>query len=242
MRYSVCMATYNGEKFIHAQIKSILNQLPLDAEFIISDDGSKDHTVSIINSFNDKRIKLVYNNTGKNGPVGNFSNVLLHSTGEYIFLADQDDTWVIGKFKKHVELMQQYELVISDAVVVDEDDNILFESYFEARGSKRGLINNLVKNSYLGCSMSFHRSLLDRVLPIPSYVHMHDWWIGLVAELKGNIIFCNDRLLLYRRHGNNASPTLVSSYKLPFFQRMANRLGLILALLLRSGKNICKIG
>ncbi|MDB5141264.1 MAG: family 2 glycosyl transferase [Mucilaginibacter sp.] len=225
------MATYNGERYISEQIKSILTQLPIDAEFIISDDGSTDETISIITAFNDNRIKLFANNSGFHGPVGNFSNALLHSKGEYIFLADQDDLWIEGKLQKHMQLMQQYELVISDAIVIDENNEILFESYFKARRSRTGLIKNLLVNSFLGCCMSFRRDLLNRAMPFPTYIHMHDWWIGLVAELKGNIFFCDDKFLFYRRHSANASPTLI--HKLPFFQQLTNRLGFVIALLLR---------
>jgi len=231
---SVCMATYNGEKYIHEQITSILNQLPDDAEFIISDDGSKDNTEAIVNSFNDKRIKFIKNTTNFHGPVGNFSNALSNSTGNYIFLADQDDVWIDGKVKRHMELMQKYELVISDAVVVDEEGKVIYDSYFKARGQKRGLINNLLKNSFLGCSMSFKRELLNRAMPFPSYIHMHDWWIGLVAELKGSVIFCEEKFLMYRRHSSNASTTLTT--KLPFYNRIKNRLGFITALLLLKRK------
>ena len=56
---SVCMATYNGGKYLKKQLDSILFQLNDDDEIIISDDGSIDNTVEIINGFNDKRIKLL---------------------------------------------------------------------------------------------------------------------------------------------------------------------------------------
>ena len=56
---SVCIATYNGEKFIREQIDSILRQLSLDDEIIVSDDGSTDDTISIINSIDDKRIRII---------------------------------------------------------------------------------------------------------------------------------------------------------------------------------------
>ena len=55
---SVCMATYNGGRFIKEQIDSILPQLSQDDELIISDDGSTDRTLEIIESYKDKRIKV----------------------------------------------------------------------------------------------------------------------------------------------------------------------------------------
>lgn len=80
---SVCMATYNGAKFIGPQIKSILAQLGNDDELIISDDSSTDLTLEIIKAFDDSRIKIYigqYHN-----PTLNFENALRKARGEYIF-------------------------------------------------------------------------------------------------------------------------------------------------------------
>ena len=62
MEVIVCMATYNGEKFIKKQLVSILDELEQHDELVIVDDCSKDQTVQIIKSFNDNRIKLYINN------------------------------------------------------------------------------------------------------------------------------------------------------------------------------------
>ena len=58
-RISVCLATYNGVKYLREQLESILLQLNEDDEVIISDDYSKDGTIELIKSFNDLRIKLI---------------------------------------------------------------------------------------------------------------------------------------------------------------------------------------
>jgi glycosyltransferase involved in cell wall biosynthesis len=60
---SVCMATYNGEKYIRSQLDSILHQLAPDDELVVSDDSSTDGTVGIIRDFTDQRIRLLENNT-----------------------------------------------------------------------------------------------------------------------------------------------------------------------------------
>ena len=62
MKISVCMATYNGEKYIKEQLESILSQIGENDEVIISDDSSTDNTVEIIKAFSDNRIKI-YKNT-----------------------------------------------------------------------------------------------------------------------------------------------------------------------------------
>jgi len=223
------MATYNGEKYIKQQIESILAQLSDDDEVIISDDSSTDNTIGIIKSFNDKRLK-VFVNTHAKGPVGNFATALANASFDFIFLADQDDLWLEGKVKRHMELMQQFELVVSDAIVVTEDGTVLFESFFKARNSGKGFFKNLKKNSYLGCCMSFRRSLLNKPFPFPKKLYMHDWWLGLVAEIEGNICFCEERFLHYIRHTNNATQTLQT--KLPLSKMIANRWGFIKALII----------
>jgi hypothetical protein len=72
--------------------------------------------------------------------------------------------------------------------------------------SRAGLIRNLRRNSYMGCCMAFRRELLQAALPIPSML-AHDSWLGMVAELYGDILFLPEPLVRYRRHGANVSPT-----------------------------------
>ena len=91
---SVCIATYNGEHYINQQLKSILSQLSYNDEIIISDDSSNDKTINIIESFNDKRIKLLKYQKYFN-PIYNFENTLKNVSGDYIFLSDQDDNFII---------------------------------------------------------------------------------------------------------------------------------------------------
>jgi len=218
---SVCLATYNGAKCIRAQLQSVIIQLGEFDEIIISDDRSTDATIDIINSFEDSRIKVV-TNSNPSGPVGNFQNAMKHAIGDIIFLCDQDDIWKNDKIAKHVLTHESYDLVISNAIVIDEDEKILFPSFFEARGSKKGLYSNLLRNSYIGCCMSFNRKILQASLPFPKGIHMHDWWIGLVAELKGTIKFLDEPLMFYIRHDNNASGTLIKT--LSFYEQLKNRL------------------
>jgi glycosyltransferase involved in cell wall biosynthesis len=218
------MAAYNGERHIYRQVKSILDQLSPDDELIVSDDSSTDGTLDVLRSFNDKRIRVVQN-THQKGPAGNFSTALSNARFDYIFLADQDDVWLPGRVKRHIELMHEYELVISDAMVVDAHGKILFDSFFEARGSGKGFFKNLKRNAYIGCCMSFRRSLLNRAFPFPEGLYMHDWWLGLVAELKGNVFFYNEKLLHYTRHSATATQTL--EQQLPLSKKIANRWGLV---------------
>ncbi len=228
---SVCMATYNGEKYIKEQLDSILSQIGENDEVIISDDSSTDNTVEIIKAFSDNRIKIFENQKFKS-PIFNFENALNNATGDIIVLSDQDDIWKANKIETIKKYMHNYDLVLSDADIIDEKGNILHKSFYKLNGSKNGFIKNIVKNSYLGCTMAFNKKILDKSLPFPKDLPMHDWWIGLIGEMYGKTYFIEDKLINYRRHGNNASPTGEKS-KYSFFQKVIFRLIMIKNLIKR---------
>jgi len=196
---SVCMVTYNGGLFIYKQLTSILSQIGSNDEVIISDDGSVDNTISIIKSFNDKRIKFLCRQ-GIPNLVKNYEYAIQKTKGEYIFLSDQDDIWVDTKVSETMKYLKSYDLVISDCTLIDEKENIINHSYFKLINSRKGIITNIIKNSYLGCCMAFRKNLLHNILPFPKNLYFHDIWIGLIAEIHGNVLFLNKQLVLYRRH------------------------------------------
>lgn len=201
---SVCMATYNGEAYIYDQLRSILKSDKI-TEIIISDDGSTDKTKLIIESFNDKRIKIIEG--PKKGLIQNFENAIKNSSGEVIFLSDQDDIWLDLKVDSTLEKLHDYDLVCSDCFVTNEKLEITNQSFFELNKSRKGIIKNIIKNSYLGCCLAFKRELIKDILPFPKKIGMHDWWIGLVAELKYSTFFLDEKLIYFRRHSNTNSIT-----------------------------------
>ncbi len=218
-KVSVAMATYNGEKYIKEQIETILNNLDDKDELVISDDGSSDMTIEIINKINDKRIKLLEG--PRKGLKKNFENAIKNTTGDVIFLSDQDDIWIENKVEKVLECFNNnnYILIQHDAVVVDENDKVIYESFAEHRKVKTGVIKNLIKNSYHGCCIAFRKELIKEILPIPDNVYLHDEWIGIVAELNGKTYFLDEKLIKYRRHSENTS-----SFKhLPVKEMFLNR-------------------
>lgn len=228
-KISVCVASYNGEEHIIRQLDSILDQLGPSDEVIVSDDSSTDATALLISQLGDSRIIFV-TNTSTKGPVGNFQNALTRATGDFIFLSDQDDIWLSGKVAEMTSLLHEFDLVLSDCKIVDKNLSVIQPSFFKYRSSKAGLLRNMYKNSFMGCCMAFRRNVLSYALPIPQKVHMHDWWIGLLAEVKGKVYFYDKPLILYVRHGNNASPTGEGEYNL--YQKLYNRF-ILLSLLVK---------
>lgn len=205
-KISVCMATFNGARFIREQIDSILPQLNKDDEFIITDDGSTDETLSIIMSYHDNRFTII-NNNRSGSPAKSFEKGLSYCSGDYIFLSDQDDVWAPSKVAVMKTHLQEHALVLSDCSVIDEQNHIIKNSFFAQQKSKPGFTQNLIKNSYMGCCMAFHKKLLKHILPFPDGLQTHDQWIGLIAEKHYDVQFINQPLVKYRRHGNNYSPT-----------------------------------
>lgn len=199
---SVCIPTYNGEKYILRQLDSILTQLSDFDEIIISDDSSSDNTINLIKSLNDNRITISENNKFRS-PVYNMENALRLAKGDYIFMADQDDIWDENKVSEMLNYLKYYNLVISNATIIDQNESIITNSYFEWKKSGNGFWKNFAKNTYIGCTMAFDRKILTASLPFPKKLAMHDVWIGLIAEVFGKVYFLDAKLIFYRRHEAN---------------------------------------
>ena len=208
-RISVAMISYQGAKYIEEQLDSILATLGEDDEVVISDDGSTDGTREILTRYQqqDTRVRMI--DGPKAGVKANVENALRACEGAYIFLADQDDIWMPEKVEKVMAAFEQdgVGLVVHDAIVTDGTcQEVILESFYSLKGSGAGVLKNIWRNTYIGCCMAFKRELLEEVLPIPNYIEMHDQWIGVINDqLKRGTKFIPDKLIKYRRHGNNAS-------------------------------------
>jgi len=218
-KISVCIATYNGEKYIHYQLESILMQLNKDDEVIISDDHSNDNTILEINKFKDSRIKIFYNSSEK-GYTSNFENALKNAYGDIIFLSDQDDLWLPNKVKSTIRILKNNDFVVTDCKLIDENENVIAQSFYENRNNKKSLIGNLLKFGYLGCCFAFRKEILQKALPFPP-IHKyctHDNWLMLVAISYYRYCISDKKMILYRRHENNASDGGFGSNKTLIFK------------------------
>ena len=205
MKISVCMATYNGEKYIAEQIRSILPQLSEDDEVIVSDDGSSDDTLDIVRSFNDPRIRIVQNEL-EHGYTKNFENALNHANGDIIFISDQDDVWKPDKVRIMCEALKEKNLAVHDAAVTDENLTVRFRSHFETYNIKPGFLRTLVYTRYTGACMAMTRAFLDRTLPFPENQQLcpYDYWFAYNGEFYRDIKVLNEQLIYYRRHEGTA--------------------------------------
>jgi len=208
---SVCMATYNGEKYIFEQMASILAQLTPDDEVIIVDDFSTDGTVKILQGINDSRIKIYLNNRNR-GHVFSFARAISLAANEIIFLADQDDIWLAGRVSLMVRKLldtgalivsSNYELMDGHGARIKRAVNIDLKSEDSSKYVKNILKIFMGTANYFGSAMAFRKEIVPLILPIPSFVILHDIWIALAGNLMGSNVHLDEKTLKRRLHDNN---------------------------------------
>lgn len=216
---SIVMATYNGSFFLKKQIESIINCDRFDElvkEFIISDDNSTDDTLMIINEYASNksfRIKILKNEISK-GVIGNFTNGIRNSEGEFIVLSDQDDIWEKDKLNSLYSVAKKINekdtplVIVSDSSLINSDDREIASSFFKENhinlNSSIKPQSLVVKNFAQGCVMLFNKRMKDTIdFNNNNGWIMHDWWILLIASKIGHIGVLNKPLVKYRIHSGN---------------------------------------
>ncbi|MDR9888879.1 glycosyltransferase [Pseudenterobacter timonensis] len=237
---SVCIPTFNGSKYIKQQINSILSQISNDDEIIISDNSSTDDTIDIIKGLNDPRIKIYNFKSESNSKLNNnilgrvslnVQNALSKSSGDYIFLSDQDDIWLEGRISNTLLHLKSDKptVVVCNCSVVDENNNVLIESYFSYIKPSQSIIRTIYKSSFHGCCMAFNRSVLKKAFPFPQYAIGHDLWLGMIGAYYGEVFFLQKPLILYRRHSSTVTTTGFAS-KRSWFDKVKYRFLIIISL------------
>ena len=205
-KIDILMATYNGERYLSEQIESIISQTYTEWNLLVRDDGSSDNTCVILTEYEkkDSRVKIIKDNKGNLGIVKNFEELLHNSKSEFIMFSDQDDVWKKDKIEIMMKYIEDSDLIISDAVITNENLELQCDSLFSVVNSRNGIIKNIIKNTYYGCCMLLKKRVLDKVLPIPENKEIgHDLWVGLISEKYYKVKFINEKLLYFRRHSSN---------------------------------------
>lgn len=229
MKISVALAYYDGAEYIEEQLTSILNQLGPEDEVILSVDRAFDGSMDLLQAWEEKDGRIFLTNGPAKGVVKNFEHAIRMSSGDLIFLSDQDDIWLPDKVEKVKAAFYDKEVmaILHDARIVDENLNEVEPSFFKLRHSETGFLKNLWRNSYVGCCMAFRKEMIPDILPIPETIYMHDYWIGATAEQLGKVELIREPLILYRRHSNNVTEMRHGS----FFFMLEKRWGMLMTVL-----------
>lgn len=215
---AILMATYNGERYLDEQIRSIIAQTCQDWHLYIHDDGSIDNTVGIIKEYVSQyphQITLLDYPT-QGGACLNFMSMLEQVDAPYYMFCDQDDVWLPQKIMTEYRTMKEIEkeqpetpiIVNSDLTVVDENLKCICHSFWEFSGINTHFLRNYAdyaaNNAVTGCTMLFNKAVKRVIKHTYKEALMHDSWITLsVAAAKGTIDYIPQQLVLYRQHGNN---------------------------------------
>lgn len=230
---SVCLAGHNGSRYIKKQVESILKQLGDNDELIISDDGSTDNTLNIVEAFADNRIKIVkFKQPDNNVKVSikvalNFQNALIHAKGDFIFLSDQDDFWLPTKVEDCMRILMNCDLVVHNFRLCDED--LRFTGVNQYSGNYHFNDYFALFNTYYGCTMAFSKHVLSYALPFPQKLELHDFWLGIISECLGKVLYIDKPLIDYRIQ--NTSVSHASKYS--FIHKISYRMYILKHLLLR---------
>ena len=224
LNVSVALCTYNGAAYLEQQLLSILGQSLRPDEIVVSDDGSTDETLAVLERVVEAwRAEdaahvveiMVLRNATALGVTANFEQALAACSGDLIALSDQDDVWqparleiMVAEFKRRPELV----LLHSDARLVDADGAPIGQTLLAALGvssSNRAEVHAggafdvlLRRNIVTGATMMVRRESVERSRPFPA-AWVHDEWLAMVAALTGEVDFLDETLIDYRQHGGN---------------------------------------
>lgn len=217
MKISIALCTYNGSKYLSAQLDSFLAQTRLPDELIVCDDCSTDNTLEITNNH---RVKApfpvrVFRNPENLGSTKNFEKAIHLCSGDIIALSDQDDVWLpekLAKIEAAFHHSPKVGMVFSDAEVVDEYLRPLGFTLWSSVGFTSRLRKKFKNNpfgcllkSYLvtGATMAFRSRYRSLVIPFAMSYWIHDGWIALLISAVAPVSFLEERLVLYRQHHAN---------------------------------------
>lgn len=206
----VLMSTYDGERFVAQQIRSVLDQTHDRLRLLIRDDGSSDRTcevlADVLAEVDDPRVTVRH---GANlGLPDAFFRLIDESSDDADLwaLADQDDLWLPDKIARAVARLASVQgpaLYCARVAVVDEQLRPLYLHELPRRGPS--FANALVQNIALGCTVVINREarelLRDRW---PNECVMHDAWMYLVIAGCGTVVYDHEPVVLYRQHGANS--------------------------------------
>lgn len=216
----IALATYNGARYLPAQLESLFAQTCQDFDIVVGDDKSDDATLEVVAHFQSRypgRIRVVGFAERAGTPFRNFARLSAFLRADYVSYCDQDDVWLPHKVAASLQRMRAAEarygracplLVHTDMEIVDADLKRTHPSHWRhicGDPRRRALKELLLEYGAAGCALTINRALRELALPFPAEAVSHDRWLVLVAAGLGRIEYIAEPSVLYRQHPANAS-------------------------------------
>lgn len=225
---SVALCTYNGAKYLPAQLDSILNQTHPADEIIIADDGSSDTTLDIIRNYAERENSIRFFVNDQNlGFVRNFSLAISKASCDYVALADQDDIWTPDHLEKLLNHIGGKAVCVGDTVMIDAHGKETGERFSDIKQNYYIPENDVEKayriiynyNPYQGASMLIDRKWVESYLPIPAEAGFHDTYLAGCASLTQGLSVIPDAITKYRVHEGQVT----SSWRVTILDEIKHR-------------------
>jgi glycosyltransferase involved in cell wall biosynthesis len=208
---SIALATYNGEAFLKEQLDSLLAQTYEHFEIVVTDDGSTDSTVHILEEYSKKDGRLRFSRSVlPRGFINNFVGAIEKCRGDIIFLCDQDDIWYKEKLARHVACYRDPRILWAyNKVRLMDKEGVpggtmtdTWPTYYSK--SRRWILNYVWGSCILGCTTSYRASAIKNFFPPDEHAPAHDSWLQM-ALWPSPPAEVDEVLQAYRVHGSNTS-------------------------------------
>lgn len=206
------MPVYNGAKYLSTAIDSLLDQTFSDFESIVIDDGSTDNSIEIVNSYQDRRIKLIKNNINLGTPTTRNKGIQA-SSGEYIAFLDCDDYAYPSRLAEQLEFMENnpdFGMVGSWVEIIDENGDLTGTVWQYLEPAQRIPCRLLFQNYFSNSSVFVRRSALLATEVNGEYFRQeyprcqdYDLWVRISRKFK--VWNIQKVLMQYRVHANCSS-------------------------------------
>jgi glycosyltransferase involved in cell wall biosynthesis len=201
---SILLATYNGEKYIHKSIESVLNQTFIDFELLIGFNGTTDSSKKIVSSIKDSRIKI-FDYENDKGKSKTLNKLIKEAKYNWIGIQDDDDIWLPKKLEKQIEFINDFDVIGTQIFYIDEEENITGKPNLSLSNDE--IIKKCLSgdNQVANTSAIFKKDLAfkancwdENLIGIEDF----DFWLKMI-NLKSKFINLKKELVLHRLHSNS---------------------------------------